>query len=243
MKRKYDLPALGEMEAKLKTTMNEPWYNSDYNMLEVVENTGLKKLPKIQVLLTTYVEGIGDRGEIVTVKRKIARQHLLPIGLAVYPTEDNLKKYSSDGSSASPRQKLSPFVSKTIRCLRSMKLRVPMSHQVSWTLDKTHVKAAFRRYGVELSENCIELPEEPVSYDPSTDGEPKFMEFPIKVTVVGLENVEVKTRIEWIHLNPEARPSEPTPFHLWSQDAINIKTVILEAYERLLEEKKRPVQN
>ena len=230
------------MEAKLKTSSNEPWYDSKYNVVEVVENTNQKRRPKIEVLLTTYVEGIGDRGELVTVKRKLARQHLLSTGLAVYPTEENKEKISghTDGVSGA-KKKLSPFVSKTIRCLKSMKLKVPMNHMLSWTIDKTHVKAAFRRCGVELDESCLEVPEgdEAVKYDPSVDGEPKFMEFPVKVTVAGFEQVEVLARIEWIHLAPEARPSEPTPFHLWSKDATDIKTIILEAYERMISERKK----
>ena len=44
-----------------------------------------------------------------------------------------------------------------------MNLPIPMHPTNPWTLNKTHVKIAFRRQGIELAELNITLPEEPVT--------------------------------------------------------------------------------
>jgi len=47
----------------------------------------------MKVLLIQKVEKLGDVGDVVTVADGYARNYLLPRGLAVEPTEENLKRY------------------------------------------------------------------------------------------------------------------------------------------------------
>ena len=37
--------------------------------------------------------GLGFKGDIVTVSKRLARNHMFPAGVAEYVTEENLKKY------------------------------------------------------------------------------------------------------------------------------------------------------
>jgi len=37
--------------------------------------------------------GLGFKGDIVTVSKRLARNHMLPASVAEYVTEENLKKY------------------------------------------------------------------------------------------------------------------------------------------------------
>lgn len=61
---------------------------------ELIENVNVKKQPNVEVILTTYVAGIGRKGEIVKVAPTIAYNKLLLPGLAAYCTPENVEKYS-----------------------------------------------------------------------------------------------------------------------------------------------------
>lgn len=61
---------------------------------QLVEDTNIRKKPNIDVVLTSYVEGIGRKGEVVNVKPNLAYEKLLLPGLAVYHTPENVEKYS-----------------------------------------------------------------------------------------------------------------------------------------------------
>lgn len=54
----------------------------------------MKKQPHIDVILTSYVAGIGRKGEIVNVAPNFAYNKLLIPGLASYVTPENIEKYS-----------------------------------------------------------------------------------------------------------------------------------------------------
>lgn len=51
------------------------------------------KQPDLEVLLTNFVEGVGIKGEIVTVRPNFAYNNLLLPGLAVYATPENVQKF------------------------------------------------------------------------------------------------------------------------------------------------------
>lgn len=60
---------------------------------DLVEDTLIKKSKQLEVVLTTFVEGVGDKGDIVSLKPQYAYNNLLLPGLAVYKTDENIKKY------------------------------------------------------------------------------------------------------------------------------------------------------
>jgi len=39
------------------------------------------------------ITGLGFKGDIVTVSKRLARNHMFPASVAEYVTEENLKKY------------------------------------------------------------------------------------------------------------------------------------------------------
>lgn len=58
----------------------------------------MKKHENIDIILTDYVEGVGRKGDIVSVKPNFAYNKLLLPGLATYVTQENIEKYKrADG--------------------------------------------------------------------------------------------------------------------------------------------------
>lgn len=79
---------------------------------DLVEDTCTSKQNNIEVILKTFVDGIGKKGEILSLKPTFAYNKLLLPGLAVYKTEENLEKYSIDSSNLDEEQSSSPYVQK-----------------------------------------------------------------------------------------------------------------------------------
>lgn len=63
-------------------------------MYELVENRTVIKKPNVEVILTAFVEGVGAKGDVVSLKPNVAYNQLLLPGLAVYKTPENLSKYA-----------------------------------------------------------------------------------------------------------------------------------------------------
>lgn len=61
---------------------------------ELIEDQSVKKQPNIDVLLTSYVAGVGRKGEIVNVAPTYAYNKLLIPGFATYVTPENVEKFS-----------------------------------------------------------------------------------------------------------------------------------------------------
>ena len=61
---------------------------------DLVEDTTIKKKPNIEVVLTKFVDGIGEKGDVVSLSRNNAYYNFLLPGLAVYKTDESLKKYA-----------------------------------------------------------------------------------------------------------------------------------------------------
>lgn len=62
---------------------------------DLVEDTTIKKKPNLEVVLTSFVEGIGSKGDVVSLKPNIAYNKLLLPGLAVYKTPEAITKYAT----------------------------------------------------------------------------------------------------------------------------------------------------
>lgn len=59
----------------------------------LIEDTNKTVKPDLEVILTQFVDGIGQKGEIVKVKPNFAYNSLLLPGLADYVTPENVEKY------------------------------------------------------------------------------------------------------------------------------------------------------
>lgn len=60
---------------------------------DLVKDTNVEKLPQIEVILRSYVDGLGNIGDRVFVKPNYAYNKLLLSGLAVYASPENLERY------------------------------------------------------------------------------------------------------------------------------------------------------
>lgn len=60
---------------------------------DVIKNTNCEKQPHIDIILTRFVDGLGNAGDKVTVPQNYGYINLLLPGWAVYATPENLEKY------------------------------------------------------------------------------------------------------------------------------------------------------
>ncbi|XP_012275793.1 39S ribosomal protein L9, mitochondrial [Orussus abietinus] len=176
---------------------------------ELIENTDLRKSKPIDIILKQYVKGVGQKGELITMKPNIAYNELLLPGLAVYATPENLEKYKQDTIIEKPKFS-SPYVEHSLNILSKLCLRVHMSLDNPWTLEKWHVKSAFRKTSFVVPEDAITLPEKQISGpDLSIDDK----EFVVTVTINNTEQAKVRCKIHHWTANPDTVwPNRLDPF-------------------------------
>ncbi len=112
-----------------------------YKLVDVLHT---KKWGNVDLILTEYVEGVGHKGELISVPRHDAYYHLLPARLAVYPTEEYLELYKKDRESLATKAKVSPFAMKTKDELEKLTLEIPMNLSVDWNLRPDNIRIALR---------------------------------------------------------------------------------------------------
>lgn len=183
---------------------------------DLVENTECRKQQDIKLILTQYVEGLGDRGDTVNVRPFYGYQQLLLPRLAVYASPENLELFASEieGEQKEKPTYSSHFASKTIGYLSTRLVSVSMNRENPWTLEPWHIRVAFRKTGIIVPEEAIELPKQPIS-GPDMDKEDK--EFAVFITINRTERVPVRCKIH--HWSPNYlerndtgeywKPSEP----------------------------------
>ncbi|KAI4468305.1 ribosomal protein l9 n-terminal domain [Holotrichia oblita] len=136
---------------------------------DLVQDTNTLRQPNIDVILTEYVDGLGSKGERVSVKPYFAYNQLLLPCLAVYATPENIKNCDVI---VSLFQTINIFSNKTIS--------VVMNKEMPWTLQPWHVKASFRKCGYHVPEDTITMPTN-IIQGPNMEFENK--EFFVMVTV------------------------------------------------------------
>lgn len=72
---------------------------------ELIEDTNIKKYPNLDVILTSYVQGVGRKGEVVNVPPTFAYNKLLLPGLATYVTPANVEKYAKEAAEIPEQEK------------------------------------------------------------------------------------------------------------------------------------------
>lgn len=175
---------------------------------DLVEDTDSRKKKELEVILTDFVAGLGNRGDRVIMKQKVAYHQLLLPGLAVYASPENIEKFShfKDDGDYKPKYS-SPFVLKTINILQNTNVIVLMNKDVPWTIEPWHVRMSFRKAGIHVPEDNILLPEEPIC-GPNMELENKFFE--VTVTINNTEKVSVKCVIHhWsTYVSDKLAPAE-----------------------------------
>ncbi|XP_065284945.1 large ribosomal subunit protein bL9m [Dermacentor albipictus] len=129
------------------------------------EITEKKKKPNIDVILTQFVEGLGNKWDVVSVRPFYGLSHLIVPGLALYATPENLKlreKMRGEKEDLGPvfSTRTSPVI---IRMLKSTIIRLPMNRDRGWTVEPWHLRIALRQAGITVPEEAIELPETPIT--------------------------------------------------------------------------------
>lgn len=181
---------------------------------ELVEDTETRPQGKINVILKTYVKGIGQQGDIVNVNKSVAYNELLLPGLADYVTPENITYWSS-AKKETVQETIysSPFVEMTINYLKNRSgISIVMNKETKWTIQPWHIRVSFRKAGVHLNENCIEMPPYKIE-GPNLDLENKY--FFVTVTINKKEKLKVKCIIH--HWSTVAIDRLPYAENYWVQ--------------------------
>ncbi|KAJ8925676.1 hypothetical protein NQ315_009522 [Exocentrus adspersus] len=177
---------------------------------DVVEQKHSQKDPEIDLILTTYVDGLGNVGDKISVTRTKAYNNLLLPGLAVYASPENLEKYKDYVYEGEPHS--SPTAALTVKSLGRTSVSVVMNMETPWTLKPWHVKASFRKCGYIVPEEAITLPDKPIT---GPDMNKQNKEFFVTVTINNLETVNVRCRIH--HWSNELVNRVPYTPYFWEQ--------------------------
>ncbi|CAL8100188.1 unnamed protein product [Calicophoron daubneyi] len=141
----------------------------------------------ISILLTTDVPGLGVMGTVTSVHRNRFWRYLFPLQMAELPTEERIQFFRSQSRKQPAVLCGQSYISQ--QNLLNMTLYIPMNPATNWTLNKTHVKFAFRKYGIIMNEDSITLPTKPVTRDAVTST------FTVNVKIDNIVDVPVTCRI------------------------------------------------
>ncbi|XP_061395660.1 large ribosomal subunit protein bL9m [Musca vetustissima] len=203
LKRKYEPPLHKKNQAPKKL-------RGRHHIYELVEDTTTKKQQNIEVVLKTFVEGVGAKGDVVSVKSNFAYNKLLLPGLAVYKTDENIAMYARKDNEKADLEHSSPFAQRTVNMLESLNLSVIMNKDHPWVIEPWHIKASLRKAGYICQEECITIPKEPIE-GPDLNKEGKI--FYCTVTINNLEKARLKCRIHHWSTDPSERL--PYVFEFW----------------------------
>lgn len=186
-----------------KTNQKPRLLRGKHHCYELIEDRSIKKRPNLEVILTAFVSGIGDRGDIVSLPQRHVYNTLLLPGLAVYKTDENLKKYAVQKDSKEQKiSQSSPHVERTVNVLQSRILAVIMNKDEPWVLEPWHIRASLRKAGMYAEDGTIELPQEQIT-GPDLLKEGK--EFIVTVTVNNKEKAKVRCRLHHWSTDPSNR--------------------------------------
>ncbi|GAB6019369.1 hypothetical protein CHUAL_000957 [Chamberlinius hualienensis] len=181
---------------------------------DLVKNVNCEKRPDIQVVLLEFVEGVGFKGDVASVRPEFARRHLLLPKLAVYASPENIAKYAIKKDPSEDQEKKSLSSAMAAKFISRSIVAVTMNMDVPWTIEKFHVKVALRKAGIYVAEEAIELPTEPIK-GPNPDLEGKM--FLVNITINGKEKVISRCRVHhWTSDITRMRPMN------WEKEFISV---------------------
>lgn len=118
------------------------------------------------VLPLAVPAGLGSRGDIVSVKKSVGRNRLLPQGLAVYASPENRRLFEEEKQSQEGQMEAIQTQSgeRTLQFLRSCRLEVGMKNNVNWELSTAIVARHFlKNLRVSVPPHALKLPDEPIT--------------------------------------------------------------------------------
>ncbi|XP_030369522.1 39S ribosomal protein L9, mitochondrial [Scaptodrosophila lebanonensis] len=207
LKRKYE-PLLHKTNEKPRKM------RAKHFIYELVEDTSVKKQPNLEVVLKQFVQGVGDKGDVVSLRPNFVYNKLLLPGLAAYKTPENIAKYAKTEAEKNTLEHSSPYAQRTVNVLESITLAVIMNKDERWVLEPWHIRASLRKAGIYCNEECISMPSQRIE---GPDLKKENKEFYCTITVNNLEKARLKCRIH--HWSTD--PSERLPYVLehWKMPA------------------------
>ncbi|XP_055941157.1 39S ribosomal protein L9, mitochondrial-like [Argiope bruennichi] len=192
-----------------------------------IEDTDLSDPPDLHVVLTSYVEGIGDVGDVISLDPYYARDHLLLQRKADYATPENIEKYTNMRKSRSERAKYSSIhAGMLVKVLSKSTIPVFMNPKEPWTVGRKHIHVAFRMEGFHVPEDAIELPSTPIE---GPDSEKESTDFAVYLTINDRERVPIRCRL--FHIKPGMETAKLSD------------ELYLDKYEPLLSEQKELLES
>ena len=120
--------------------------------------------PRLGIILTQDVHKLGVKRQIVKVKHGYGRNHLLPKGMAVYATPDNIEKLNAfEVTKGVSSQNEAEFLADS---LSGKVLTVYHDPDSKSAIYEQHISRAFKQnFGVHVPLDCIELDDPIVDFD------------------------------------------------------------------------------
>lgn len=84
----------------------KPRLHRRHRVYKLVEDTKHRPKDHLELILTQSVDEIGVRGDLVSVKKSVGRNKLLPQGLAVYASPENRKLFEEEKLVSSKDQRV-----------------------------------------------------------------------------------------------------------------------------------------
>lgn len=184
---------------------------------DLVEDINRRKHPDLEVILTQFVEGLGQKGDIVAVRPTYAYNKLLLPGLAAYVNPLNVEKYKPKEGEIVQQEKKhsSQFAQRTVNMLQNRVFAIVMNKDQPWEVEPWHIRASLRKCGYFIkSDSAIELPKDKIT---GPDLTKQNKEFTVIVTVNNTEKAEVRCRIHHWSTDPSDRL--PYIFEHWNEEA------------------------
>ncbi|XP_066245761.1 large ribosomal subunit protein bL9m isoform X1 [Euwallacea similis] len=208
-----------------------------FYIYDLVKDTNTESPKPIDVILTTFVDGLGNIGEKVSVKPDYAYNRLLLPGLAVYATPENLEKYKHFSADLEKIQYSSPNALIVTNILSRVVLSVVMNKEHPWTIKPWHIKVSFRKCCYIVPEEAITLPEKLIT-GPDMNLENK--EFFVTVTINKTEKVNVRCKLH--HWSTEIAERIPHIHNFWEDEVEPIYPEFADVLKEL-PKKARKVEN
>ncbi|KYO19704.1 large ribosomal subunit protein bL9m [Alligator mississippiensis] len=157
-----------------------------HRVYRLVEDTKHQPKGELELILTQSVKNLGNRGDIVSVRKSLGRNKLLPEGLAVYASPENKKMFEKEIKLCQEGKLVrlqTQTGKKTLSFLKKCHLEVGMKNNVEWVLTPEIVaRHFFKNLSVFVPPHAVKLPDEPIT---------TWGEYWCEVTVNKLDTVRV----------------------------------------------------
>ena len=114
----------------------------------------------MRIIMLQNIEKVGDKGDVVNVKRGFARNYLTPRGLAIYATPANLKRLGDiKGKMAADEQKLLFELKNLAEKIAAVKLvfvrKVDEHGSMFGSVSENDIVHALQEQGITLHKNSL----------------------------------------------------------------------------------------